>query len=388
MLRGFLVCVYVIVGALASAQNASLAGDYAGMLGPYHVKLHLVAGPNGALTGTADNSDMGLTGMPCENIRAEGQTLSFTVPIVHGTWTGFVGADGSSLSGMWSQGANPMQLNFTRSSSGSQNVATPRPASVNAQGEVKWDDYVFKFLPGTGMAQVYQGGKVVGTILTVNGQQRVIALPGTDSAKLQKSYQDYQTFNARSHGDAPPATATEPTTPLRSADAAPMPQPAVPAAAPQSLGFSNRGTADPSGIKFEGTFVTVPRTDGMIVTFTGEDVTIGGANGPMFVLRHKHGSVGRSFEQALDHRNAVGGGVAGGGIEFLHAGGGLIYDSGMGGYDLQETSGVRMAKQLALVAVNAVDAVRQVPGHSNFKPTGYKDLKEISQYRLRSDGSR
>src|SRR5579863_10285584 len=118
MLRGFLVATFIAVATLADAQNSSLAGDYVGMLGPYHVKLHLVAGPNGALTGTADNSDMGLVGMPCENIRAEGQTFSFTVPTVRGTWTGFVGADGNSLSGMWSQGANPMPLNFTRNSSG------------------------------------------------------------------------------------------------------------------------------------------------------------------------------------------------------------------------------------------------------------------------------
>jgi hypothetical protein len=106
------------------------------------------------------------------------------------------------------------------------------------------------------------------------------------------------------------------------------------------------------------------------------------------VLRHKKGSVGRTFEQAFDHSHATGGGIAGGGIEFLRAGGGLIYDSGMGGYNVQETAGVRQAKQLALVAVDAIDAIRQVPGHSDFKPKGYGALKEVSQYRLRSDGSR
>lgn len=388
MLRFFLLGTVVAVATVAYGQNSTLAGDYAGMLGPYHVKLHLVVAPNGSVTGTADNSDMGMVGLPCANIRVEGQTLSYTVPAVGGTWTGFVSADGNSLSGMWSQGAEPMPMNLTRITGGSQVAAAAGPAGMNAQGEVKWDDYVFRFIPGTQMAQVYQGGKVVGTIGTVNGRQRVMALPGTDSAKLQKSFQDYQAFTARSHGDAPPATtAAAPIAP--SAIAVPS-MPPAPAAgvAPASLGFSNDGKADPTGIKFEGSTVTVPRTDGMLVTFAGEDVTISGANGPMFILRHKHGSVGRTFEQALDKRDAVGGGVAGGGIEFLHAGGGLIYDSGMGGYNLQETSGVRMAKQLALVAVNAIDAVRQTPGHADFKPSGYKDLKEISKYRLRSDGSR
>ena len=157
---------------------------------------------------------------------------------------------------------------------------------------------------------------------------------------------------------------------------------------PKSLGFSNDGKADPTGIKFDGKTVTVPRTDGMIVTLAGDDVTISSARGPMYVLRRKKGSVGRTLEQSLGHRSAVGGGIGGGGIEFLQAGGGLIYDSGMGGYNLQESPGVRMAKQLALVAVDAIEAVRQVPGHAGFKPSGYNALKEVSQYRLRSDGSR
>lgn len=108
----------------------------------------------------------------------------------------------------------------------------------------------------------------------------------------------------------------------------------------------------------------------------------------MYVLRRKKGSVGRTFEQALEHSNATGGGIAGGGVEFLRAGGGLVYDSGMGGYNVQESPGVRQAKQLALVAMDAINAVRQMPGHSNFKPSGYNALKEVSTYRLRSDGSR
>ncbi len=388
MLRGYLLIATIAVGIPAYAQNSRLPGDYVGMLGPYHVKLHLVAGPNGRLTGTADNSDTGMKGMACEGIRAEGQTLSFTVPMVQGTWTGFVSTDGDTLSGMWSQGANPMTLNFTRISGNSQSGTTSGPESVNTPGEVKWDDYVFKFISGANAAQAYQGGKLVGTIVTVNGQQRVIAMPGTDSAKLQKSYQDYQTFNARSHGEAPSASTTAAATAPVAGPAAPLSEAAAPGRAPPSLGFANNGKADPTGIKFEGSSVSVPRTDGMVVVFAGEDVTIGGASGPMYVLRHKKGSVGRTFEQTFDHSHAVGGGIGGGGIEFLRAGGGLIYDSGMGGYDVQESPGVRTAKQLSLVAMDAVEAIRQIPGHADFKPKGYNALQEISRYRLRSDGSR
>jgi len=55
---------------------------------------------------------------------------------------------------------------------------------------------------------------------------------------------------------------------------------------------------------------------------------------------------------------------------------------------LQENPQVLLAKQLSKVAVDAVADVRKVPGHESFAPPGYNTLKEISQYRLRSDGSR
>ena len=387
------VAVAFLTVLYLGAQPSRLVGDYSGMLGPYHVKLHVVAGAGGALTCSADNSDLNMLGMACSNLQVNGQTLSFGVPSVNGSWTGFVGADGNSLSGMWSQGGQPTTLNFTRATG-----VTPGTSGPPNNGEVKWDSYTFRFVGNGAVVQVFENGKLAGQIVTVNGQQRVMAMPGTDSAKLQKSYADYQTFQARSQGMTPPpqqASPVESATP--STPAAPavpvMPPGATPAMAtagaePKSLGFANGGKADPSGIKFDGNSVTVPRTDGMIVTIAGDDVTIGNVRGPQYVLRRKKASVGRAFEQAFDKRNAVGGGIAGGGIEFLRAGGGLIYDSGMGGYNVQESPGIRQAKQLALVTVDAIEAVRQVPGHESFKPSTYGGLKEVSQYRLRSDGSR
>jgi len=94
------------------------------------------------------------------------------------------------------------------------------------------------------------------------------------------------------------------------------------------------------------------------------------------------------MESNVGHSPRAGGSISGGGEEFLLDGGGIIYDSGMGGSNLQENPQVLLAKQLSKITVDAVADVRQVPGHENFAPPGYNSLKEISQYRLRSDGSR
>jgi len=388
---------WTIAGLISSGahaqQKTNFAGDYAGMLGPLHVKVHVMAASDGKLSCTVDSPDQGMVGLPCADFQVNGQAVSFKVPSVGGTYSGLYSSDGSSVAGMWSQGT-PTPLTVTRvsatSAASTSAPAPPLPAMPKA--EVKWDDYTYKFsLTGT-MAQVFQNGKVVGSILTMNGDQRILPLPGTDSEKMTKSFEDYKAFYARSHGGdsggaSAPATA-----------AAPASQPPAPAATPTATlpgrpaAFSAEPSPTPaSAIHFDDATksIVVPRPDGITVTFVGEDVKIANFRRLNYIVRHQKGSAGRFFERSLAHSDNAGGSLSGGGEEFLLDGGGIIYDSGMGtNQDMQVNSPVLTAKQLSKIAVEAVADVRQVPGHENFTPPGYNTLKEISQYRLRSDGSR
>ena len=383
MFARFLTGFLVMAALGLCQQKPDFAGDYAGVLGPLHIKLHVTAGRDGTFGGTVDSPDQGLTGIPCADFHINGEALSFSVPMVHGTWIGFLSADGASLTGMWNQ-SSPVPLNFTRSAATSMSPSTAGTSPPQAgNSEVKWDDYTFKYNQTGTVAQVFEGGKVVGTILTMNGEQQVIPLPGTDSEKLKKSFDDYRAFSARSHAGGN-STGTP-------AAAPPSEQQQGPAGGTTSLstpaGVS--GTAA-SGIRFDEVThaITVPRPDGVTVTFVGEDVKIAGFHRVNYVVRHQKGGVGRFLESSVGHPNRAGGSLSGGGEEFLLEGGGIIYDSGMGGVNLQESHQVLLAKQLSQIAVEAVAGVRQVPGHESFAPPGYSSLKEISQYRLRSDGSR
>ena len=104
--------VLVCLGA-AVAQTPKLGGDYSGMLGPLHIKLHLKVGASGATEGTLDSVDQAAMGLPCANFRLEEKALSFDVPSVGGKWHGTVSDDGAMLNGSWSQGAE-MPLVFRR----------------------------------------------------------------------------------------------------------------------------------------------------------------------------------------------------------------------------------------------------------------------------------
>jgi hypothetical protein len=385
----------LLTTTLLVAQSAStVAGDYEGTFQGFRIVLHLVAAADGKLNGTVDNTTQNILSVPCSDIHLDGQTLNFSVPSYNGKWAGFVTGNGT-LSGMWSQG-QPVQLNFTRIVAASSAGGAPRASS--SPGEVQWDDYTFKIIQAGQMVQAFQGGRVVGTILNMNGQERVVAQPDTDADKLKKSYDDYLAFTARSHGASPPPAPSGPAGAAPSGAVAPSsltpPQSATPpvgGVTPGQAGGDPAPTVDISAIRFDngGKSVTVPRSDGTSVVFVGQDVKITGVGGrPGYLLRHQKGSLMRGLEQSMDHSHAVGGGVMGGGIEFLHEGGGLIYDSGMGGYNVQESPQTLKAKQLSQIAVDAVAEVRKVAGHESFKPPGYDSILEVSRYRLRSDGSR
>ncbi len=122
--------------ALVAQQNRDLAGDYVGMLGPLPIRLHVVAAKDGTLTANVDSPDQQLFALPCTDLIINGQAIRFSVPNVHGEWTGVLSSDGTSLKGVWKQG-RPMALNLTRSTgstsaakSAGPTVARP-PASVS-----------------------------------------------------------------------------------------------------------------------------------------------------------------------------------------------------------------------------------------------------------------
>lgn len=100
-------------GGEMMAQRPKIGGDYSGVLGPLHLKLHLKASSSGAVEGTLDSLDQGATGLPCANVRIAEKEVSFDVPSVGGRWRGTISDDGSTLSGSWSQGQE-MPLVFRR----------------------------------------------------------------------------------------------------------------------------------------------------------------------------------------------------------------------------------------------------------------------------------
>jgi hypothetical protein len=107
-----LAIVALVPSPISAQQSPTIAGDYAGTLGPLHVKLHLKESSSGKVTGTLDSPDRGATGIHCANFHVDGQSVTFTVPALQGMWKGTVATDGT-LTGTWGQGYS-LPLNFAR----------------------------------------------------------------------------------------------------------------------------------------------------------------------------------------------------------------------------------------------------------------------------------
>jgi CubicO group peptidase (beta-lactamase class C family) len=83
------------------------------------VQLHLEK------NGTAcvfDSVDQKAFGIPCGNVVAKGEDVSFEVPAVQGKWVGKLSADGKTLTGDWSQGGGTLPLAMAK-----QSAAIERP---------------------------------------------------------------------------------------------------------------------------------------------------------------------------------------------------------------------------------------------------------------------
>lgn len=94
-------------GVRLPAQTAAantLAGDWEGKIaGQLPLVLHLRADAGGGLTAVVDSPTQNANGLPGADVHLVGSTLSFTVPVVQGSYTGTVTDDGKTITGEWHQ---------------------------------------------------------------------------------------------------------------------------------------------------------------------------------------------------------------------------------------------------------------------------------------------
>jgi serine-type D-Ala-D-Ala carboxypeptidase/endopeptidase len=103
--------------AVAPPAVPSLSGVWLGTLRAggkgLRIQLHLDLATTPAAC-AIDSLDQQAMGIPCTNVVASANEISFDVPAVRGTLKGTPSADGNTLNTMWSQGGGQLELVLTR----------------------------------------------------------------------------------------------------------------------------------------------------------------------------------------------------------------------------------------------------------------------------------
>lgn len=164
-----------------SAAGRSVAGAWEGNLvvgrASLRIWLDVTKDPSGSLTATLISLDQGGSQIPCTAVTLQGDTFSFEVPAVNGSFTGRLGTSDDSIEGTWTQGRS-LPLTLQRQPEGAQPPvsAKPRPAQAPVpldQLEAALDQ---EFRPVIGKP-VLNASAGIGVVIGVyqGGQRRIFA---------------------------------------------------------------------------------------------------------------------------------------------------------------------------------------------------------------------
>ena len=126
----WIVALPTLAAGALCAQD--LTGDWQGTL-KTGIDLRLIVeiakGDSGAWKATMYSIDQTTNAIPVNNVMLEGSSLKFTVDVVRGTFEGKLSADGTSITGTWSQG-QPLPLELRRATKETAWQRDPTPHAI------------------------------------------------------------------------------------------------------------------------------------------------------------------------------------------------------------------------------------------------------------------
>ncbi len=114
-------------------QGQDIAGDWQGLLNAgtvqLHIVLHITKDSDGTLSATMDSVDQHAYGLAASSVSLKNSKLKFDVDKIQGSYVGKLSADGTKISGSWSQGGAFLDLDFKRATNAEKVQPKPGPPS-------------------------------------------------------------------------------------------------------------------------------------------------------------------------------------------------------------------------------------------------------------------
>ncbi|GIT50923.1 MAG: hypothetical protein Ct9H300mP15_11360 [Gemmatimonadota bacterium] len=115
-----LVMVLAFSGSeLVAQENERLVGSWRGGLevgggASLTIVFNISQDAGGTFTGTMDSPDQGAVGIPLTSVTIEGSSVTVSIQVIQGTYTGTLSDEEDQLSGTWSQGPASLPLSLVK----------------------------------------------------------------------------------------------------------------------------------------------------------------------------------------------------------------------------------------------------------------------------------
>ena len=120
----------------------SWSGDLKAQGMELRVVFHVEQGDDG-LTATMDSPDQGATGIPVSRVSVAGDSVTFAVDRIGGTYEGALADDGAEIEGQWTQGGRSFPLTLTPASE-ADTAPPPRPQHPEPPSPYVADSVTFR----------------------------------------------------------------------------------------------------------------------------------------------------------------------------------------------------------------------------------------------------
>ena len=113
----YLAALAAVLGGVLLAQDHDITGTWQGTLSAgrdLRIVMKVSKADGGGLKAFMYSIDQGGQPIPAASFALQGTTVKFSVPAIGGTYEGkLANTDGTSITGMWTQGPTPLPLNLT-----------------------------------------------------------------------------------------------------------------------------------------------------------------------------------------------------------------------------------------------------------------------------------
>lgn len=143
LMKHFLSFLFILLCVTSGTAQTDFNGTWKGKLAAFDLTLVFnISAKDGKMLATMDSPDQGANNIPCESVIINGNSITITVTVVGGNYTGTLSPDKKTIDGKWNQGLGSFELVLGKGTipEAKGKPQTPKPPFNYKVEEVEYDN--------------------------------------------------------------------------------------------------------------------------------------------------------------------------------------------------------------------------------------------------------